>query len=168
MGLVWVEGREGWWLGLGLGGWWQNHGAACPALCFDLQPGVLVPTPPYFAQPSVLVVDQQDHFGSTFIFISTTTLCSVLTVVNQLCFFLILPIYFLVCRTLPDCVMFLHCSCEACSIFLCCTELNALHPVEGVGSTKVGPRPLAVHCHTKSYVNQALRRNRQRHQHYHL
>ena len=70
-----VEGTEG--LVVEVGAWWQNHGAACPALCFDLQPGVLVPTPPYFAQPSVLVVDQQDHFGSTFIFISTTTLCSV-------------------------------------------------------------------------------------------
>ena len=92
MGLVWVEGRrEG--LVVGIGAWWQNHGAACPALCFDLQPGVLVPTPPYFAQPSVLVVDQQDHFGSTFIFISTTTLCSVETVVNNK-LFLILPIYF--------------------------------------------------------------------------
>ena len=88
-----------------VGAWWQNHGAACPALCFDLQPDVLVPNPPYFAQSSVLVEDQQDHFGSTFIFISTTALCSVLTVVNYLCFFLFLPIYFLVCTTLPDCVL---------------------------------------------------------------
>ena len=108
MGLVWVEGREG--LVVEVGAWWQNHGAACPALCFDLQPGVLVPTPPYFAQPSVLVEDQQDHFGSTFIFISTTTLCNVDTVVNYLCLFLFLPIYFLVCRTLLDCV--------SCSMFL--------------------------------------------------
>ena len=52
----------------------------------------------------------------------------------------------------------LHCvhCCELWLWPLCsvhsCVVLCLVHP--GVGSTKVRPRSLAVHCHTTSYVNQ--------------
>ena len=39
---------------------------------------------------------------------------------------------------------------QQCIVVLC-VVLYLVHP--GVGSTKVRPRPLAVHCHTTSYVN---------------
>ena len=74
----WTGGREG--LVVGVGAWWQNHGAACPALCFDLQPGGLVHHHPYYAQICSMVFwswTRTYHFGLTPIFISALCRCTV-------------------------------------------------------------------------------------------